>query len=201
MPLHETVLVSHEAGCAPDGVPLNGFLMWLQTADNKKVRGLARAFHFAMQPAGCDVHNFSRYSLRRQWEHLRASLPSRPAVTQAVAHCVKASPQEDLALQAAGQHPAVPPPKTNPSTGSHSDPAQLYVGCNVQWTFVSDQPSQPMCARVLGGFPRSHFHDNLCTVLDEYVQAEVSFANVGVPEEARAFVEQGGTVITGGWTL
>ena len=49
-----------------------------------------------------------------------------------------------------------------------------------------------MCARVLAGFLRSHFHDNLCTVLDEYVRAEVSFANLGVREEARALVEQGG---------
>ena len=62
---------------------------------------------------------------------------------------------------------------------------------------VSDPPSQPK----LGGFRRSHFHDNLCTLLDEYVRAEVSFANLGVREEARALVEQGGTVTRGGWRV
>ena len=81
---------------------------------------------------------------------------------------------------------------------ARSDPAQFLVGYNVQWTAVSNPPSQPMCARVLAGFLRSHFHDNLCTVLDEYVRAEVSFANPGVREEARALVEQGGTVTRGG---
>ena len=55
-----------------------------------------------------------------------------------------------------------------------------------------------MCARVLAGFLRSHFHDNFCTVLDEYVRAEVSFANLGVHKEAQALVEQGGTVTRGG---
>ena len=75
------------------------------------------------------------------------------------------------------------------------------MGCNVQWTPVSDPPSQPMCARVLAGFLRSHFHDNLSTVVDEYVRAEVSFANLGVREEARALLEQGGTITRGGWRV
>ena len=86
--------------------------------------------------------------------------------------------------------------KANQATGgrgsggwAHSDPTKFPVSCNVQWTPVSDPPSQPMCARVLAGFLRSHFHDNLCTLLDEYVRAEVSFANLGVREEARALVE------------
>ena len=103
------------------------------------------------------------------------------------------------------QSPAVHAQRVNESTGSrgfggwaHSDPAQFPPGCNVQWTPISDPPSQPMCARVLAGFLRSHFHDNLCGVLDEYVRAQVSFANLGVREEARALVEQGGTVTWGG---
>ena len=58
-----------------------------------------------------------------------------------------------------------------------------------------------MCARLLAGFLHSHFHDNLCAVLDEYVRAELSFANLGVREEARALVEQGGTVTRGGWRV
>ena len=55
----------------------------------------------------------------------------------------------------------------------------------------STPPSEPMCARVLAGFLRSHFHDNFCSVLDEYVRTEVSFANLGVRDEASALVEQG----------
>ena len=43
----------------------------------------------------------------------------------------------------------------------------------------------------------SHFHDNSCSVLDEYFRAEVSFANLGVWREARALVEQGGLVTRG----
>ena len=81
---------------------------------------------------------------------------------------------------------------------AHSYPAQFPVGYNVQWTAVRDPPSQLMCARALAGFLRSHFRDNLCTVVDEYVRAEVSFANVGVREEAQALVEQRGTVTRGG---
>ena len=77
---------------------------------------------------------------------------------------------------------------------AHSDPARFRDGCNVQWTPISDPPSQPMCVRVLTGFLRSHFHDTLCTLVDEYVRAEVSFANLGVREEARALVQQGGSV-------
>ena len=61
----------------------------------------------------------------------------------------------------------------------------------MQWTPGSDPPSQPMCARVFASFLRSHFHDNLCTVLDEYVRAEVSFAKLGFCEEATVLVEQG----------
>ena len=64
-----------------------------------------------------------------------------------------------------------------------------------------DPPSQPMCARVLASFLRSHFHDNLCIVLDEYVRAEVSFANLGVCEEPRVLVEQGGCVTRSGWRV
>ena len=208
--LDVTAPVSREAICTPDGVPpmLNGFLTWLNTVDDKKVWGPARAFHLAIQLAGCDVPNFPHDSLRRQWEHLRASLLLRPAVTQTVVDLVKAHPQDDPSVPAAGQHPAVEAQKSNQSTGgrgsggwAHSDPAQFPVGCNVQWTAVSDPPAPPMCARVLAGFLRSDFHDNLCTVLDEYVWAEVSFANLGVREEAQALVEQGGTVTRGGWRV
>ena len=81
---------------------------------------------------------------------------------------------------------------------AHSDPAHLSVICNIQWTPVSDPPSQPMCARVLAGFLRSHVRDNLCTVLDEYVRAKVSFANLGVREKAHALGKQGGSVTRGG---
>ena len=208
--LDVTAPVSREANRTPDGVPpvLNGFLTWLNTVNDKKVGGIACAFHLAMQLAGCDVPNFPHDSLRRQWERLRASLPLRPAVTQAVADFVKAHPQDDPSVPAAGQEPAAQAQKSNQCTGSrgsggwaHSDPAQFPAGCNVQWTAVSDPPSQPMCSRVLAGFLRSHFHDNLCAVLDEYVRVEVSFANLGVCKEARALVEQGGTVTRGGWRV
>ena len=57
---------------------------------------------------------------------------------------------------------------------------------------MSDPPAQPMCASVLAGFLRPHFHDNLHTMLDEYVRAEVCFANLGVHEEAQTLIEQGG---------
>ena len=189
---------SRNAGHTPDGAPpvLNGFLTWLNAMDDKRVGGLARAFHLAMQLAGCDVPTFPNNSLRRQWECLRASLPLKPAVTQAIADFIKAHPQNDPSVPPTGQGPAVQARKANQATrgrGSggwaHFDPAQFPVSCNVQWTPVSDPLSQPMCARVLAGFLRSHFHDNLCTVLDEYVRAEVSFADPGVGEEARTQVE------------
>ena len=95
--LDVTVPVNRQASCTPDGVPpvLNGFLTWLNTVDNKKVGGLVCAFHLAMQLAGCDVPNFVHDSLLRQRERLRASLPLRPAVTQAVADFIKAHPQDD----------------------------------------------------------------------------------------------------------
>ena len=183
--------MNREAGHASDGVPPvpNGFLTWLNTVEHKKVGGLARAFHLAMQVAGCNVPNFPHDSLLRQWERLRASLPLKPTVTQAVADFVKAHPQDDPSVPAAGQGPAVQAQKTNQSTGgraaggwAHSDLAHVTVGCNVQWTPVSDPPSEPMCARVLAGFLHSHFHDNLCIVLDEYIRAEFSFANLFVCE-------------------
>ena len=204
MSLDVTAPVSREASRTLDGVPpvLSGFLTWLNAVDDKKVGSLAYAFHLAMQLAGCDLPNFPHDSLRRQWERLRASLPLRPAVTQAVADFV------DPSVPVAGQHPAVQAQKSNQSTGgrrsggwAHSDPAQFPVGSNVQWTAVSDPPSQPMCARVLAGFLGSHFHDHRCTVLDEYVRAEVSFANLRVREEARALVEQGGAITRGGWRV
>ena len=68
---------SRDAGHTLDGVPpvLNGFLTWLNDVDDKRVGGPARAFHLAMQLAGCDVPSFPHDSLRRQWERLRASLP------------------------------------------------------------------------------------------------------------------------------
>ena len=40
----------------------------------------------------------------------------------------------------------------------------------------------------------SHFHDDLCTVVDEAVRAELSLANLGVREEAGSLVEQGGSI-------
>ena len=199
------VSVNRDTGLTPDGVPpvVNGFLTWLNAVEDKKVGGLACAFHLAMQLVGCDVPNFPHDSLRRQWERLRASLPLKPTVTQAVADFVKAHPQDDPFVPAAGQSPAVQAQKINQSMGSRSSGGlgALRPSCNVQWTPLSDPPSQPMCARVLAGFLCSHFHDNLCTVLDEYVRAEVSFANLGVRQEARALVEQGGTVTWGGWRV
>ena len=132
--------MNRETGHASDGVPpvLNGFLTWLNAVEDKKVGGLARAFHLAMQLAGCDVPNFPHDSLRRQWERLRASLPLKPTVTQAVADFVKAHPQDDPSVPAVGQGPAVQAQKTNQSMGgrgsggwAHSDPGQFPLGCNV----------------------------------------------------------------------
>ena len=201
---------SRDARHTPDGAPpvLNRFLTCLNAVYDKRVGGLVRAFHLAMQLAGCDVPSFPHDSLRRKWERLRASLPLKPAVTQGIAVFVKAHPQNGPSVPAAGQGPAVQAQKANQATGgrgsggwAHYDPAQFPVSCNVEWTEVSDPPSQPMCARALAGFLRSHFHDNLCTVLDEYVWTEVSFANLGVHEEARALVEQAGSVTRGGWRV
>ena len=132
--LDVTAPVNRETGRTPDALPLvlNRFLTLLNTADKKKVGGLARAFHLAVQLAGCGVPNFPHDSLRRQWEHLWASLPLRPTVTQAVAYFVKAHPQDDPSVPAAGQHPAVQAHKSNQSTGSrrsggwaHSDLADF----------------------------------------------------------------------------
>ena len=89
-----TFSVSRDTGHAPDRVPpvLNGFLTWLNAMEDKKVGGLAGAFHLAMQQAGYVVPNFPHDSLRRQWERLWASLPLKPTVTQAVADFDKAHP-------------------------------------------------------------------------------------------------------------
>ena len=78
------VPLNRDTGHTPDGVPpvLNGFLTWLNTVEDKKVGGLARAFHLAMQLAGCDIPNFQHDSLRRQWERLRALLGSPPSLKQ-----------------------------------------------------------------------------------------------------------------------
>ena len=107
--IEATASVNCEADHASDGVPLvlNGFLTRLNAVEDKKVGGLARAFHLAMQLAGCDVPNFPHDSLRRQWERLRASLPLKPNVTQAVADFVKAYPQDDPSVPAVDQGPAV----------------------------------------------------------------------------------------------
>ena len=127
--LDATAPVNRETGRTPDALPLvlNGFLTLLNTADKKKVGGLARAFHLAMQLAGCGVPNFPHDSLRRQWERLRASLPLRPTVTQAVAYFVKAHPQDDPSVPAAGQHPAVQAHKSNQSTGSRRSGGGLIL--------------------------------------------------------------------------
>ena len=69
---------------------------------------------------------------------------------------------------------------------THSDAVQFPVGCNVKWLAVIlrlNPPAQPMCARVLAGFLCTHFYDNLCTVLEEYMWVEISFTNLGVCEE------------------
>ena len=110
-----TVSMNCEMDHAPDGVPpvLNGFLPWLNAVEDKKVGGLARALHLAMELAGCDVPNFPHDSLRRQWERLRDSLPLKPTVTQAVADFVKAHPQDDPSVPAVSQSPAVEAQKTN----------------------------------------------------------------------------------------
>ena len=114
--------------------------------------------------AGCIIPSFPHDSLRHQWEKLRSSPPLTPAVTQAIADFVKAHPQDSKSVPAPGQGPAVQAQKANRSMGSRNsggwappDPAQFLVGCNVQWTPVSGPPAQPMCARVLAGFLRSHF--------------------------------------------
>ena len=109
MPLDVAAPVSPETDRTPDGVPpvFRGFLTWLNTVDDKKVGGLAHAFHLAMQLAAYDVPYFPHDSLRRQWESLRASLPLRPVVTKAVADFVKAHPQDDPSVPAAELHPAV----------------------------------------------------------------------------------------------
>ena len=99
------VSVNRGASHTSHGLPpvRNGFLTWLNAVEDKKVGDLARAFHLATQLAGCDVPNFSHDSLRRQRERLRASVPLKPAVPQAVAHFVKAHPQ------------VTPPPPSRPS--------------------------------------------------------------------------------------
>ena len=71
----------------------------------------------------------------------------------------------------------------------------------MQWTPVPDPPSQLMCAGVLAGFLRFQFHDYLANVLDKYVRAVVSFANLGVREEARALMEQQDFVTRSGWRV
>ena len=122
-------------------------------------------------------------------------------VAEALAEFFKPHPQDGTSTTTPGQGPAVEAQKTNQPTGgrgsrgsAHSQPAQLPVSCNVKWIAVSDPWSQPMCAQVLAGFLRSHFQDNLCTVLDKYVRVEVSFAHLKVREEARALVEHGGSI-------
>ena len=99
----------------PDGAPLvlNGFLTLLNAVDDKLVGNLVWPFHLAMQFAGCDVPIFPHESLRRQCKRLRASLPLKPAVTQAIADFVKAHPQNDPFVPAAGQGPAVQAQKGN----------------------------------------------------------------------------------------
>ena len=97
-PADATVPVNREAGHTSDGLPsvLNGFLTWLHAMDDRKVGGLAGAFHLALQLARCDVPNLPNDSQWRQWERLRASLPLRPTVTHAVADFIKAHRQNDL---------------------------------------------------------------------------------------------------------
>ena len=138
-PNEATFSESRDTGHAPNGVPpvLNGFLTGPNVVKDKKVGGLARAFHLTMQLAGCDVPNFPHDSVR-PWERLRAFLPLKPTVTQAVVDFVKAHPQDDPSVPAVGQSPAVQAQKTNESTCSwgfggwaHSDAAQFPVGCNV----------------------------------------------------------------------
>ena len=72
-----TVSVNRDTGHAPNGVPpvLNGLLTWMNALEDKKVGGLARAFHLAMQVAVCDVPNFPHDSLRWQRERLRPLCP------------------------------------------------------------------------------------------------------------------------------
>ena len=72
---------------------LNGFLTWLNAADDKRVGSLAQAFHLAMQLARCNIPSFPHDSLRHHGEWLRASLPLSPAVAQAIAKFVKSHPK------------------------------------------------------------------------------------------------------------
>ena len=141
------------------------FLTWLNAVEDKRVGSPATAFHLTMQLAGCKTPSFLHASLWHQWERLRASLPLAPAFAKAIAEFAKYHPLDTPSTIAPGQSPVVQAQKTNQSAGSrgsrgcaHSDPAQFPVSCNV----VSAPPSQPMCARVLAIFLRSHFHDNLC---------------------------------------
>ena len=139
---------------------------------------------------------------------LRSSLPLTPAVTQAIADFVKAHPQDCASVRAPAQGPVVQAQKANQCTGSrnswgwaHSNPPQFLVGCNVQGTLASHPPAQPICAKVLAGFVRSDLQDNLCTVLEACVRAQVSFGNLGFRDEARALVEQGGSFTRSGWKV
>ena len=97
------------AGNAPEGalLVLNGFLIGLNTVDDKRVGSVARAFHLSMQLAGCEIPSFPLDCLRYRWERLRASCPLVPAVTHAIAEFVTAHPQDDPSTLATGQPPAV----------------------------------------------------------------------------------------------
>ena len=182
---------------------LNRFLTWLNTVNDKHVSSLALAVHLSMPLARCVIPSFLHDSLRHQWEKHRSSLPLTPAVTQADADFVKVHPQDTTSATTPGQGHAVQAQKSTGSGRSgrwvHSGLARFPVGCNVQRTPVYDPLAQPTSAKVLAGFLRSHFHDNLCTVLDEYVGAEVSFPDLGVGEEARAQLEQGGSITRSRW--
>ena len=136
--------------------------------------------------------------MRHQRERLRSSLPLTPTVTHTIVHLVKAHLQDSTSLPAPGQGRAVEAQEASQSMRSrnsggcaHSNPAKFPVGCNVQWTLVSDPPAQPMCARVLAVFLCSHFQDNLCTMLDEYVRVEGSFASLGVRRKLEFWSSKG----------
>ena len=168
---------------------------WLSTVDDKQLGSPVRAFHLSMRFAGCVIPvcvSFPRGFLRHKWDKVRSSLPLTLVVTHLASGFVKSHPQDVPCATPPRQSPALQAQKTNSPRGSrspwgwgHFDPPQFPVGCNVQWTPVSNLPAQPSYAGVLGGFIRSDFQNNLCTRLDEYASAEVSFDTLGIYEEAR----------------
>ena len=103
-----------------DGVPpiLNGFLTWLNAAEEHRVGGSAKAFHLSMQLARCTIPSFPHDSLRRQWERLRASPTLTPTVTHAIPEFVKEHRDVDPKAVAVAQLPAAQAQRANEALGA-----------------------------------------------------------------------------------